>query len=38
MARAPGQPSPLDRFVRFSFGPLGADSYERDMEILAACL
>ena len=38
MARAPGQPSPLDRFVRFSFGPLAADSYDRDIEILSACL
>ena len=38
MARRAGQPSPLDRFIRFSFGPLPAESYERDLEILAACL
>ena len=39
MARQPGkQPSPLDRFIRFSFGPLSPDSYDRDLEILAACL
>ena len=38
MARRPGEPSPLDGFVRFSFGPLSPESYERDIEILAACL
>ena len=38
MARRPGEPSPLDGFVRFSFGPLSPESYERDLEILAACL
>ena len=29
---------PLHRFVRFSFGPLGPESYENDMEILAKCV
>ncbi len=38
MARRPGEPSPLDRFVRFSFGPLSAESYEEDLAILTACL
>jgi aspartate/methionine/tyrosine aminotransferase len=38
MTRQPGRPSPLDRFVRFSFGPLTEESCERDLEILAACL
>ena len=38
MKRAPGQPSSLDRFLRFSFGPLEADSFEDDIRILKACL
>ncbi len=38
MRRQPGEPSRLDEFVRFSFGPLSADSFEGDIEILAACL
>ncbi len=38
MRRAPGEASQLDNFVRFSFGPLSADSYENDMAILAKCL
>jgi hypothetical protein len=38
MSRRPGRQSPLDRFMRFSFGPLSPESYERDVEILAACL
>jgi len=38
MARRPGEPSPLDSYVRFSFGPLSPESYERDLDILAACL
>ena len=38
MKRAPGQPSSLDRFMRFSFGTLEADSFEDDMRILRACL
>jgi len=29
---------PLDHFMRFSFGPLGPDSYEADMEILSKCV
>jgi DNA-binding transcriptional MocR family regulator len=35
MARRKGADGPLDRFIRFSFGPLSADSFESDMEILA---
>lgn len=38
MARADGEPSHLDRFMRFSFGPLEAGSFEDDMRILAACV
>jgi aminotransferase len=38
MKRQDGQPSSLDRFMRFSFGPLEADSFEDDMRILRACL
>lgn len=38
MARADGEPSSLDRFIRFSFGPLGAESYEQDIEMLRQCL
>jgi aspartate aminotransferase len=38
MRREPGQPSSLDRFIRFSFGPLSADSFEGDMEILSRCV
>lgn len=38
MARSPSGNSSLDHFARFSFGPLSADSYEHDMEILAACV
>lgn len=38
MSRQPGGPSALDHFVRFSFGPLSPESFERDLEILAACL
>jgi aspartate/methionine/tyrosine aminotransferase len=37
MARR-GDSGPLGPMVRFSFGPLGAESYERDMEILADCV
>ena len=29
---------PLEHFMRFSFGPLGPDSYEADMEILSKCV
>lgn len=38
MARRSGRPSPLDRFIRFSFGPLPPESYDRDIDILSACL
>ncbi len=38
MARREGAPSPLDGFIRFSFGPLSPESYDEDMEILRACL
>jgi len=30
--------SPLDKFIRFSFGPLEADSFENDMQILSECV
>lgn len=33
-----GAESPHSRFVRFSFGPLHVESFEHDIEILAACL
>lgn len=38
MKRKKGRPSSLDRFFRFSFGPLEADSFDSDMEILRACV
>ena len=38
MARRRGESGPLYRFVRFSFGPLSADSFDNDMEILAQCV
>ncbi len=38
MAERPRHDSPLRQFVRFSFGPLRAESYAEDMEILAAAL
>jgi len=38
MARRQGDSSPLDRFMRFSFGPLAPDSFESDMDILAQCI
>ncbi|MFT5138991.1 MAG: aminotransferase [Rhodothermales bacterium] len=38
MRREEGQPSRLDGFIRFSFGPLTADSFESDIKILTACL
>jgi aspartate/methionine/tyrosine aminotransferase len=37
MARR-GAAGPMDRMMRFSFGPLTADSYESDMAILAKCV
>ncbi len=36
MARRDG--GPLEHFMRFSFGPLGPDSYDADMEILSKCV
>ncbi len=38
MARTSAGGSSLDHFARFSFGPLSAESYDHDMEILAACV
>jgi aspartate/methionine/tyrosine aminotransferase len=38
MARRRGMTGPLNQFVRFSFGPLGPESYDSDMDILAACV
>jgi hypothetical protein len=37
MARR-GDRGPLGRTVRFSFGPLAADSCEQDLALLGACL
>ena len=36
MARREG--GPLEHFMRFSFGPLGPDSYDADIEILSKCV
>jgi aspartate/methionine/tyrosine aminotransferase len=38
MARRKGASCPLDRFIRFSFGPLSPDSFETDLEILSRCV
>ena len=38
MARTESTGSTLDNFARFSFGPLSADSFEGDMEILRQCV
>ncbi len=38
MARRKGEDGPLHRFIRFSFGPLDAGSYDNDMEILSKCV
>jgi len=38
MARSNDSVSELDRFARFSFGPLSADSYEADLQILRECV
>ena len=38
MLRRKGDDGPLRDFARFSFGPLGPDSYESDMEIIGKCL
>jgi aminotransferase len=38
MARREGPEGPLHNYVRFSFGPLGPESYESDLEILRKCV
>jgi hypothetical protein len=38
MVRRRGEQGPLHHFIRFSFGPLGPDSYDNDMKILAKCV
>lgn len=38
MARRQGEDCPLERFIRFSFGPLPPETYEADMAILARCV
>ena len=38
MARGGGSLSPLDSFMRFSFGPLKAESFDDDVRILSACV
>jgi aminotransferase len=38
MSRRKGPEGPLHNYVRFSFGPLGPDSYESDLEILRKCI
>ena len=38
MARRSGPDAPLHNYVRFSFGPLSADSYDSDMAILKQCV
>ena len=38
MARTDQAPSALERYARFSFGPLGAESYDDDMRILRESL
>ena len=38
MARRPGADCPLDRFVRFSFGPLSPETYDENLEILSRCV
>ncbi len=38
MRHRPESQSPLRSFIRFSFGPLSAESYDDDMRILAECL
>ena len=37
MARR-GDRGPMGTMIRFSFGPLTADSYEQDLQIIAQCL
>lgn len=38
MARTADSPSALEHYARFSFGPLGAESYDEDMRILRESL
>ena len=38
MERRKGPNGPLNNFIRFSFGPLSADSFESDIGILRQCL
>jgi len=38
MERRYGGSGPMHQFVRFSFGPLSAESYENDMEIMSKCV
>ena len=38
MTRDDDSGSPLDKFIRFSFGPLEADTFENDMQILSECV
>jgi aspartate/methionine/tyrosine aminotransferase len=38
MARRKGEDAPLKNYVRFSFGPLGPESYDQDISILQKCL
>jgi len=38
MERRHGVDGPLHRFIRFSFGPLGPESFDNDMEILSQCV
>jgi len=37
MVRREGADSPLHCYVRFSFGPLGQESFDNDMKIISAC-
>lgn len=38
MLRREGPDGPMHNYVRFSFGPLGPDSYDDDMAILRQCV
>jgi DNA-binding transcriptional MocR family regulator len=38
MKREEGKPGTLDRFIRFSFGPLDGTSLEQDMSIIEKCV
>ena len=38
MARRAGSDGPLDRFIRFSFGPLAPETYESNLQILSRCV